>query len=143
MAYVTWVTPATWDGKYPLPDLPAGKIWTGPYQNSAGTGYSCIGFARMVLDATYGRGSSLSKVSFSEVSPQDAFKNIKKGARVTFSRGGDQQHGLIVASKSSSGIKAYDCNVKDDNTISYYDLSWARMKEKYTGIIGGYNPSAR
>ena len=45
MAYVTWVTPATWDGKYPLPDLPAGKIWTGPYQNSEGTGYSCIGFA--------------------------------------------------------------------------------------------------
>lgn len=78
MAYVTWVTPATWDGKYPLPDLPAGKIWTGPYQNSEGTGYSCIGLARMVLDATYGRGSSLSKVSFSEVSPQDAFKNIKK-----------------------------------------------------------------
>ena len=96
MAYVTWVTPATWDGKYPLPNLPAGKIWTGPYQNSEGTGYSCIGFARMVLDATYGRGSSLSKVSFSEVSPQDAFKNIKKGARVTFSRGGDQQHGLSL-----------------------------------------------
>jgi len=139
----TKVTPKTWNKKYPLADLPKDKYWDGSYVNDEGTGYSCIGFARMVLDATYGKGDPLDTTTFTDAnSVKTAFDDIEKGARVTFKwqpNVSSGQHGIIVAGKTSKGITAYDCNYLLDAMIRYRTWTWQFILDEFSQVIGGYH----
>ena len=133
----TKITPATWNGKYPLSDLPLDATWNGSYDGA----YECLGFAKMVLDATYGRGTAISSWAFSDnTDVKSAFGIIAIGDRVTFATRNTSwgaQHAIIVAGKSSTGITIYDCNSDNQNTIKKYTASWQALYDKYTGILGG------
>ena len=134
----TQITPSTWNGTYPLSDLPSGDYWTGSYSNAEGTAYECIGFARMVLDATYGRGTSISYTSFSNAdSVKTAFSNIPTGSRVTFNVRNADKHGIIVAAKSSTGITLYDCNWGLDGKIQYRSWTWSTLYNNFSSISSG------
>ncbi len=138
----TKITPATWNGTYPLSDLPTGDYWTGSYSNAEGTASQCIGFARMVLDATYGRGTSIGYTSFSSAdSVKNAFSSIPTGSRVTFNARGYDKHGIIVAGKSSTGITIYDCNWSGADQISYRTWTWSTLYSKYSSISSGVKPA--
>lgn len=144
----TAFTPASWEkagSKYPLSDLPKDKYWNNTYYNDEGSANTCVGFARMVLDATYGRDTALSLTTFSDsASVKSAFTSIEKGARVTFgwqASVATGQHAIIVAGKSSTGITAYDCNYLNDNMIRYRSWTWQDILDKFSGVIGGYHPA--
>ncbi|MPM28696.1 hypothetical protein SDC9_75223 [bioreactor metagenome] len=139
----TLVTPGTWNNRYPLSDLPVNGVWKLSY----GGGRQCLGFARMVLDATYGAGTNIpsSALFTDDDAGRDAlkalFNSIYVGDRVTFQfRDGteaDEQHAVIVAEKSTSGITVYDCNAKNTNKIDKRPLTWAELTAKYDKIRGG------
>lgn len=120
----TFVTPDTWDGDYPLEDLPKGGLWKGSY----GGAYQCIGFAKMVLDATYGAGTTFAaKSPFEDATDvRRQFGTIAIGDRVTFelrNKAYGEQHGIIVANKSSAGIQFYDCNRVGSDKIGFEMLT--------------------
>lgn len=137
----TSITPDTWDGKYPLSDLPVNDTWNGSYGGAS----SCVGFAKMVLDATYGAGDAIGgSINFtSQDDIKSAFDNISVGDRVTFTNRNSQAYGtyhaIIVASKSSKGITAYDCNRVGTNKIGKTLLTWSYMENQYKNISGGYH----
>lgn len=136
----TKIRPATWDKKYPISDLPTGAYWDGAYAG----GIQCVGFARMVLDATYGVGTALPLTKFTDtLSVKTAFADIKPGSRVTFSwlpKIAAGQHAIVVAGKKPTGITVYDCNYLNDRLIRYRDWSWQDISAKFSAIIGGFNP---
>lgn len=138
----TKITPATWDKKYPLSDLPTGKLWDGVYAG----GFQCVGFARMVLAATYGVGPALTLSKFDNaLAVKTAFADIENGARVTFRwqpSVAAGQHAIIIADKMPTGITVYDCNYLNDRLIRYRNWSWSHIFAKFSGIIGGFNPLA-
>ncbi len=137
----TSITPSTWNGVYPLSDLPTGDYWKGSYANA----YTCVGFARMVLDATYGAGTAISGSSvFSSTATttlQNLFNSIYVGDRVTFQKrgltGANDQHAIIVAGKSSTGITVYDCNYTGADKIGYYTVTWSTLCSRYDKIRSG------
>lgn len=135
----TTITPKTWNGKYPLSDLPKGALWKGTY----GGGFSCIGFARMVLDATYGAGDEFDAMyKWQDASEaKEVFENIDVGDRVTFYRrsyGSDgPYHAIIVAKISSSGVTAYDCNRVGTDKIGYELMTWQYIFDTYKYVNGG------
>lgn len=145
----TSITPAKWKeagSTYPLSDLPVGDYtWTGSYTNGEGTAYSCLGFARMVLDATYGKGTDITaSADFTdETAVKTALKNVNVGDRVTFATRSTtygNQHAVIVTAKGTAGITVYDCNrakTPGKGYIAKTDLSWKYMKDTYSNIKGG------
>ena len=141
----TSVTPATWNGVYPLKDLKAGDTWTGSFTCCKdGSGSSCVGFASMVLESTLGCGSALSiACDFSDAnSVKNAFKNIPNSSKVRFKAKASSTgiHAIIVASKSDYGITMYDCNRADDHKIMCNSMTWANILAKYQGIVNGRAP---
>ncbi len=139
----TKITPATWNGTYPLSDLPSGALWYGPYVVGSAEYWECIGFARMVLDATYGAGDSINYTSFANAdSVKTAFTSIPTGSRITFNRVNNLgKHGIIVAGKSSTGITIYDCNWSGADQISYRTWTWSTLYSKYSSISSGVKPA--
>ena len=140
----TKITPSTWNGTYPLSDLPSGDLWYGPYVVGSAEYWSCIGFARMVLDATYGAGNSISYTSFSNAnSVKNAFSSIPTGSRVTFNvkNTDNGKHGIIVAGKSNDDITIYDCNWDANDKISYRTWNWNTILSKYSSISSGVKPA--
>ena len=140
----TKVTPKTWDKKYPLSDLPVDKTWDGEYLKS----YSCVGFAKMVLDATYGTGSAIGAAPTSGTyTTSDTSKlatalgSYSVGDRITFQfRGktGDyDQHSMIITKKGTSDIEVYDCNSDNKGTIKKYTITHTTLLTKYDKIRGG------
>ena len=131
----TKVTPQVWNGNYPLPDLPVGQIWKGAY----GGGWECVGFARMVLDATYGAGPHFGPTKDLGGAEQikALYEGVDPGDRVTFATRKGTQHALIVAGKTKNGILAYDCNRVRPNTIGLEELTWSRLFRMYSRVLGG------
>lgn len=131
----TKVTPATWNGLYPLKDLQVGDYWYGTYANAT----QCVGFARMVLDATYGAGDSIGATPFTNAdSVRNAFIGMPIGSRVTFNRvDSTEKHAVIVTARSTTGITVYDCNFYGPDRIGYRVWTWADVLQRYTGISSG------
>ncbi len=135
----TKVTPDTWDGAYPLPDLRIGDIWNGTYDNSS----ECVGFAKMVLDATMGAGDPIGYTKFTDAnSVKNAFSTIKVGARITFDNRDNtygEHHAVIISNHSSTGITVYDCNYSKTthNIIGSRTWTWATLLNNFTGISSG------